>query len=112
MTDLPPDVDRLRVLEMWLQLSLQRVTDRIAALERREAERRRGVAAAPPVPDWMIETGIGADRPRLYVHIGGCHMAGRRVRGITRAEPAGAVAEGVEACTHCRADSALGILDG
>lgn len=107
--DLPPDADRLRVLELWLQLSLQRVRDRIADLERRDAERRQGAAAAPAVPDWVVETGIGADQPRLYVHVGGCRMAGTRVQAVTRDVAARAAADGIEACSHCGADATLGI---
>ncbi|MEW2556978.1 DUF6233 domain-containing protein [Streptomyces zhihengii] len=83
--------------------------ERIAAVERREREQRAGEARRPPTPDWTVETGIGADRPRLYVHVGGCHMAGKRVHAVTRAVAARAVADGVEACSHCRADTALGI---
>ncbi|WP_246574859.1 DUF6233 domain-containing protein [Streptomyces genisteinicus] len=107
--DLPADADRLRVLELWLQLSLKRVRDRIADLERRDVERRRGAAAAPLVPDWVVGTGIGADRPRLYVHVGGCRMAGTRVHAVTRDVAARAAADGVEACSHCGADAALGV---
>ncbi|TXS52799.1 hypothetical protein EAO77_19505 [Streptomyces sp. t39] len=109
MRDLPPDTDRLRVLELWLQLSLQRVRDRIADLERQEAEHRRGLAAVPPVPDWVVETGIGADRPRPYLHVGGRHMAGKRVHAVTREVAARAATDGVEACSHCGAAAALGI---
>ncbi|MGW3401406.1 DUF6233 domain-containing protein [Streptomyces zhihengii] len=109
MRDLPPDADRLRVLELWLQLSLQRVRDRIADLERRDVERRRGLTAAPAVPDWVAETGIGADRPRLHVYGGGCHIADNRVDAVTRDVAARAAAYGVEACSYCGADAALDI---
>ncbi|MBM9617234.1 DUF6233 domain-containing protein [Streptomyces zhihengii] len=108
MTDLPPDLPRLRTLETWLLLALQRVRDRIADLERQEKERARGEAARPPVPDWTIELGIGDDRGPLYVHTGTCHMAGHRRRPVTREAAARAIADGVEACTHCRADTGLG----
>ncbi|QNP67994.1 DUF6233 domain-containing protein [Streptomyces genisteinicus] len=109
MTDLPPDLVRLRTLEMWLVLSLDRVRERIAELERREREQRVGEARRPPTPAFTVETGIGADRPPLYVHVGGCHMAGQRVHAVSRGAAAQAVADGVEACSHCRADTELGV---
>ena len=55
--DLPPDLSRLRVLETWLVLSLARVQQRIADVERREAERRVGEQRRPPRPDWIIDMG-------------------------------------------------------
>ncbi|MFF4489399.1 DUF6233 domain-containing protein [Streptomyces sp. NPDC001544] len=111
MNDLPPDLPRLRILETWLQLSLDRVRQQITAAERREQERQRGEQARPPVPDWMIERGIG-EGPAVYVHVGGCHMAGKRSKGVARDVALRALAEGVAACPHCRPDSELGYLDG
>ncbi|GAA5038627.1 DUF6233 domain-containing protein [Streptomyces siamensis] len=109
--DLPPDLPRLRTLETWLILSLTRVQRRIADIERREVERDRGRQARPQVPDWLLEVGIGSERPPVAVHVGGCHMAGRRVRGIPRDQALRALTEGVDACSHCRPDSELGVLD-
>ncbi|MGW2116030.1 DUF6233 domain-containing protein [Streptomyces zhihengii] len=111
MTDLPPDLPRLRTLETWIVLELRQVQAQIAAVEQREREQQVGLERRPPTPAWVIETGIGADKPRLYVHAGGCHMAGRRVHPATREEAASAVADGVEACSHCGADNQLGTLD-
>ncbi|MFJ3930917.1 MULTISPECIES: DUF6233 domain-containing protein [unclassified Streptomyces] len=111
MSDLPPDLPRLRTLETWLALALERVRARIADAERREAERRAGEARRPPVPDWVVERGIGEGRRPLYVHTGDCHLAGGRRYPVSREVAARAVAEGVEACPHCRADAQLGILE-
>lgn len=111
MSDLPPDLPRLRTLERWLILSLDRVQERIAAEEQRERERQHGIASRPPVPDWVIEIGIGANHAPLYVHIGGCHMAGKRVRAASREVAARAITDGVKACSHCRPDTELGVLD-
>ncbi|WP_189935804.1 DUF6233 domain-containing protein [Streptomyces sulfonofaciens] len=111
MSDLPPDLPRLRVLETWLLYMLDRVRGRIASLERREAERRRGARARPPVPDWTIEMGIGRGRPPVYAHVGGCPTAGGRLRPVGRAEVVRALTEGVPACPQCRPDSALGLLE-
>ncbi|HEY6115623.1 MAG TPA: DUF6233 domain-containing protein [Candidatus Dormibacteraeota bacterium] len=111
MNDLPPDLPRLRTLETWLALTLDRVRQQITDAERREAERRRGSAARPPTPDWFLELSLGGRHP-IQVHVGGCDMAGKRPRGIDRQEALRRLAEGVPACGHCRPDSALGFLDG
>ncbi|MEU2739216.1 DUF6233 domain-containing protein [Streptomyces sp. NPDC007095] len=109
--DLPPDLPRLRTLETWLILSLTRVQRHIADIEQREAERRHGQQVLPPIPDWLLEVGIGSGKSPVAVHVGGCHMAGGRVRGIPRDQALRAITGGVDACSHCRPDSELGILD-
>ncbi|MFF3348997.1 DUF6233 domain-containing protein [Streptomyces sp. NPDC002779] len=111
MTDLPPDLPRLRILETWLALTLDRVRRRIAEEERRAAERQRGIAARPPAPDWLVEQSLNRDVPPVYVHVGGCHMAGNRSRGVDRGQAIRALADGVDACPHCRPDTELGVLD-
>ncbi|GHJ40762.1 DUF6233 domain-containing protein [Streptomyces sp. TS71-3] len=111
MSDLPPDLPRLRVLETWLLYMLDRVRRKIAFLERRESERRRGDRERPPVPDWTVEMGIGHGRPPVYVHVGGCPTAGGRLRPVGRAAAVRALTEGTSACPHCRPDSALGLLE-
>lgn len=111
MHDLPPDLPRLRTLETWLAHSLQRVRAAIAAVEQREAERGRG-GQARPEPDWMIEPGINPASPAVYVHVGGCHMAGKRRRAASREQARQALLDGVAACAHCRPDTELGIIDG
>lgn len=84
MSDLPPDLPRLRTLETWLALHLEQVRRAIVAAEEQEAERARGEMARPPQPDWLVELGIGRDRHPILVHVGGCHMAGR---GRTSGKP-------------------------
>lgn len=111
MNDLPPDLPRLRTLETWLQLTLDQVRRAIAAAERREAERQRGVEARPPAPDWLIELGLNRDAPPVQVHVGDCWNSGKRTRGIGRDEALRALADGVKACGACRPDSELGFLD-
>ena len=110
MQDLPPDLPRLRTLETWLNHTLDRVRQAIAAAEQREAERQRGIAARPSKPDWLIEQSLNG-RQAVYVHVGGCHMAGKRSRGVDRDQALRALAEGVDACSHCRPDTELGVLD-
>ncbi|MGW5633967.1 DUF6233 domain-containing protein [Streptomyces sp. NPDC003832] len=112
MTDLPPDLPRLRTLETWLTLTLTDVRKAITAAEQREQERQRGIQARPPAPDWLIEESLGRDVPPVHVHVGGCHMAGKRSRGVARDQAVRALTEGVEACMHCRPDTELGLLDG
>ena len=111
MTDLPPDLPRLRTLETWLAHSLDRVRQQIADLERRERERQHGEHARPPAPDWLLEMGLNRDAAAVYVHEGGCWNAGKRSRGVARDAALRALADGVPACPHCRPDSALGYLD-
>ena len=112
MTDLPPDLPRLRTLETWLQLTLDQVRAAIAAAEQREAERQRGIERRPPAPDWLLEVGLNRDSPPVQVHVGGCWNSGKRTRGIDRGEALRALADGVKACGACRPDSELGFLEG
>jgi hypothetical protein len=112
VTDLPPDLPRLRTLETWLALTLDQVRAAIAAAEKREAERQTGIDRRPPPPDWLLEAGLNRDSPPVYVHAGGCWNAGKRSRGVDRAAALRALADGIPACTHCRPDSELGWLEG
>lgn len=112
MHDLPPDLPRLRTLETWLTLQLAQVRQQITAVERREAEKQRGQQARPPQPDWLLEHGLNRDGAPVAVHIGDCHMVGKRHRGVPRDVALRALAEGVEACGHCRPDVELGYIDG
>lgn len=110
MYDLPPDLPRLRTLEQQLTIWLGRVRTAIAAAEQREAERRQGEARRPPIPDWVLEVGIGVGSPPVDVHTGDCYSIGKRRRPISREQALALLAEGVPACTHCRPDTDLGVL--
>ncbi|MFJ5901760.1 hypothetical protein ACIQFZ_41930 [Streptomyces sp. NPDC093064] len=77
MNDLSPDLPRLRILETWLVLTLDRVRQQIATTERREQERQRGEQARPATPDRILEGGLHRDSPPVAVHVG-CPMAGTR----------------------------------
>lgn len=99
-----------RVVEQQAIASLRQIDGWIEAEERREQEARHREARRPPAPDWLVELGIGRDRRPILVHVGGCHMAGKRARGVDRDQALRALADGVEACGHCRPDSALGWL--
>ena len=109
MTDLPPDLPRLRTLETWLVLTLERVRRQIEDAERRERERQRGIAARPPEPEWRLE---GGRHPGpLFVHVGSCWDGRKRSRGITREQARRALAEGVRACPQCNPDAELRFLE-
>jgi hypothetical protein len=112
VTDLPPDLPRLRTLETWLQLTLAEVRRQIAAVEKREAERQTGIERRPPPPDWLLEQGLNRDSPPVQVHVGDCWNAGSRSRGVSRDTALRALTDGIPACTHCRPDTELGWLDG
>ncbi|GGX93940.1 DUF6233 domain-containing protein [Streptomyces fructofermentans] len=109
--DLPPDLGRLHTLRVWHTLWLQRIDDKIAAIQAREAEQERGRRRRPEPPQWIVELGIGSGRPPSEVHTGDCHIAGRRRRAITRDEARTLLASGLRACSHCRPDTALDIVD-
>jgi hypothetical protein len=104
-------LDLLRFLERVQERDLARTRGWIVDEERREAERIRGEQARPPAPDWLIEQGLDG-RAAVYVHVGGCHMAGKRSRGVTREQAwRGVTVNQVKACPHCRPDTALGVLE-
>lgn len=103
-------LDLLRFLERVQVRDLARTRGWIVNEERREAERLRGEQARPPAPDWLIEQGLDGRAP-VYVHVGGCHMAGKRSRGVTHDQARRALHESVDACPHCRPDTELGVLE-
>ncbi|QKW31473.1 hypothetical protein HUT11_35510 (plasmid) [Streptomyces seoulensis] len=108
----PSRLDMLRFLERVQVADLERTRRWIADEERRQVEKQRGIEARPPAPDWLLELGLNRDALPVGVHVGGCHMAGKRVRGIERGEALRWLAGGVVACTHCRPDADLGFLEG
>ncbi|MGW0885684.1 DUF6233 domain-containing protein [Streptomyces sp. NPDC002671] len=88
-----------------------RIDHKIALLQQRHAEEEHGRRMKPPPPDWIAELGIGVGRPPTQVHRGTCHMAGKRRHPIGQDEARRLLADGTSACTHCRPDADLGILD-
>ncbi|MET9517387.1 DUF6233 domain-containing protein [Streptomyces sp. NPDC002994] len=109
MSDLPPDLPRLRTLEHWHAVQLDRIRAAITTAQQREAEEQRK-RPLPPPPDWVLQQGIGQGGPPLAVHVGGCTLAGGRPRPISREQALRALAEGIEACQVCRPDTDLGWL--
>lgn len=111
MYDLPPDLPRLRTLRTWYAMWLGRIDQAIQAAEQEQAAQQRlEQEQADAAPDWIVELGIGQGAPPVDVHIGGCHMAGKRRRTISREQAVELLAQGVNPCTHCRPDTELGIL--
>ncbi|MFJ3878085.1 DUF6233 domain-containing protein [Streptomyces sp. NPDC090077] len=111
MSDSPATrLAQLRFLERVQLQDLARTRDWIAAEEKLlEVEAHR--LPPPPPPDWLIEHGIGTGRPPVRVHVGGCWDTKSRCKPATADLARRALVEGVEACTHCRPDTALGVLD-
>lgn len=88
-------LDALRVIERMQLGDLARTRRWIAAEERRDAERTRGVQARPPAPEWLIEEGLGGHKA-VYAHVGDCWSGKRRTRPISRDEARRALAESID----------------
>ncbi|MEW1639491.1 DUF6233 domain-containing protein [Streptomyces sp. NPDC093801] len=91
-------------------MTLDRVRQQIAVEEAAAVERTPRLAPTPP-PDWVLEHGIGTGRQPVRVHVGDRWDTRTRCKSATADVARRALAEGVEACTHCRPDTALGVLD-
>ncbi|MGV2914668.1 DUF6233 domain-containing protein [Streptomyces alfalfae] len=113
LDDLPPDLHRLETLRMWHALWLDRIDAKIARL-RAEGEQQACAVQqrVERAPEWLLERGIGHGGRPVEVHCGDCHAAGKRRQGISAEEARRALADGVPACTHCRPDTELGVLEG
>ncbi|MYS15038.1 DUF6233 domain-containing protein [Streptomyces sp. SID4982] len=107
----PDRLSQLRFLERVQLRHLEETRRWISAEERRQEEQQRGEQARPPTPDWVIDYGLNRDGLPLAVHVGDCHMLGKRARGVDAGVARRALVEGVKACGHCRPDTALGVLD-
>ncbi|MFH8692698.1 DUF6233 domain-containing protein (plasmid) [Streptomyces anulatus] len=115
MGDLPPDLDRLRTLETWLALSLKRVREQIAAVERSAQPQRAPqppAAVRPagprrtPTPGWGISA-VGVGAPVAEVHRGDCFAGGRTLRPVSAERARAELADGVQACGVCRPETVL-----
>ncbi|MGW6531494.1 DUF6233 domain-containing protein [Streptomyces venezuelae] len=107
----PSRLEKLRIVEGFLRHQLGQVEKWIAEEQQRQAERARGEQARPPTPEWIVELGIGQGSPPIEVHCGDCYAAGKKRKPITRDEARWELARGIRACTHCRPDTALGVLE-
>ncbi|MEU1202925.1 DUF6233 domain-containing protein [Streptomyces sp. NPDC005813] len=64
-----------------------------------------------PAPDWLIEPGLDGHAPAVHVHVGGCHMTGKRPKGVAPDQALRAQVDDIPACSHCRPDWELGYLE-
>ncbi|MEU3433048.1 DUF6233 domain-containing protein [Streptomyces sp. NPDC006863] len=112
--DLPPDLPRLRTLEKWAELYLERIRTRIAAVEQKAQPQRPTAEPAPPAagprrartPDWgLTEAGIGT--PATKIHRGDCWASGRTLVPISQERARAELASGTSACEVCRPDTVL-----
>lgn len=108
----PSRLEMLRFLERVQLADLERTRRWIAEEERKERERRTGAERRPAPPDWLLDYGLNRDALPVAVHTGDCRMAGKRSKGVDSDTARRALANGVEACTHCRPDAELGYLEG
>ncbi|KMO95614.1 DUF6233 domain-containing protein [Streptomyces roseus] len=108
MSELPPDLPRLRTVVTYLRGELNRAERALNTAEEREALAARRRPPTEP-PAWLIERGIGAGRLPVRVHAGGCWGSRKRCTAVTIDQARQALAEGIQACPHCRPDAALGI---
>ncbi|WP_206328554.1 DUF6233 domain-containing protein [Streptomyces sp. Tu 4128] len=101
-----PGLLRLRTLETFLVLLLEKVREAIKAREQREREKQYGREHRPPPPDWLLEVGVNRDSAPVQVHVGDCWNS-----GISQDEARHAIVEDVKPCGACQPESALGMLD-
>lgn len=94
----------------YLRNELGRAEQALTSAEEREAQAARRLPPPEP-PAWLIERSIGAGRPAVRVHVGGCWDAGKRSAALGVEQARRALAEGVPACPQCRPDTALGVLE-
>ena len=93
---------------MWLA----RIDAKIRQVREQEAQQARAAAAQEEqAPDWLIEYGLNRDAVPNKVHVGDCAMAPKRSKPTDSDTVRRAIAGGVPACSFCRPDTELGILD-
>ncbi|MFE3484847.1 DUF6233 domain-containing protein [Streptomyces griseus] len=109
MYDLPPDLDRLRTLETWLTLTLDRVRQQIKDVEQRDRPQAPAPQPTPPrrprTPDWGLLYLGGTPE----IHRGDCWATGRTLQPITAERARSELADGARACDICRPDRPLGM---
>ncbi|MBB4893579.1 hypothetical protein FHS39_002610 [Streptomyces olivoverticillatus] len=100
MNDLPPDLPRLRTLETYLELQLQRVRDAIEGLEPTKEETK--------AEGWVLQhIPSPRDKPLSWLHTSTCILAKGGAR-LTRREARLALAEaGVRPCETCHPERVL-----
>ncbi|MFG2753947.1 DUF6233 domain-containing protein [Streptomyces xanthophaeus] len=110
MSELPPDLPRLRTVVTYLRNELERAERALGAAEEQAAEVSRRRPPLEPAA-WLLERGIGVGRPPFRVHAGDCWDTAKRCGPVSAEEARRALAEGVQACPHCQPDVVLGVLE-
>ncbi|MFF3505602.1 DUF6233 domain-containing protein [Streptomyces sp. NPDC003247] len=98
-------------MRVWHTMWLTRIDTKIAAVQQRQAETDHGRRSRPEPPQWLVELGISTGRPPVQVHAGDCRMTGSRRRPVSHDEARRLPAGGLRACTHCRPETLLDIID-
>jgi hypothetical protein len=63
-----------------------RIDNKIADIQRRDAEREHGQRVRLARPESIVQLGIGTRRPPVQVRAGDCYAAGNHRRAINRDE--------------------------
>lgn len=100
-----------RVVEQQARQQLAQIDGWIAAEETRVAELRRQQETVERVaPDWVLQGMINSQS--VMAHTGDCWASkGKRTKAASRDEVIDALTHGAEACSLCRPDTVLGLLD-
>lgn len=97
---------------MWHALWVERIDAKMARLREEQAQQAKAEERRiERAPEWIVELSIGQGGQPIEVHRGDCYAAGKRRRDITGDEARQKLVEGVRACTHCRPDTELGVLE-
>ncbi|MFJ3235817.1 DUF6233 domain-containing protein [Streptomyces sp. NPDC086787] len=100
-----------RVVVQQAAAALDQLDSWIAAEQQREDGQRRAQEMRPSPPEWLIEHGLNT-RNIDFVHTGDCWAAAKsgRCKPATRQQALDALRQQIPACTHCRPDTAFGVL--
>ena len=101
-----------RVVVQQATAAVAQIDTWIAQEQERETRQQQADEMRPPAPEWVVERGLQKTN-LVAVHMGDCwtvRKSSRRV-GVSRAQAVDALRQQVPACTHCRPDTALGVLD-
>ncbi|MFF3748769.1 DUF6233 domain-containing protein [Streptomyces kronopolitis] len=108
MSELPPGLPRLRAIETYLRLPLDRVQQRVTEVEQWQATHRASARPSTP-PDRTVQMNVGAEGRPVVVHHGECTVGRPRLRPVTRQGAIEALTAGVVACALCHPDRELRI---
>ncbi|MGW0167363.1 DUF6233 domain-containing protein [Streptomyces sp. NPDC003343] len=100
-----------RVVFQQATAALAQIDTWIAQEEERESRQRQADEMRPAPPEWAVERGLQKTN-LVAVHTGDCWTVRKSSRcvGVSRAQAIDALRRQVPACTHCRPDTALGVL--